>query len=1527
MNMREHVENEVKTIKETYLIDKKRIKHDYHGEIDYQESYHGRELLELLQNADDEMRNASNPKVQIRFDGVGLTVSNNGRAFSKDGVSALMVSNISPKRSQREYIGNMGTGFRSILGWAEEIIIHSDDLHIKFSYDHAQHELEKVYPRCKEEGLISATLVFPEWIESYNPQEFTTEITIKTSGNKKVREDIVGQINKLNGEILLFLNNTKELELIVDDTTRTFKKKNKDRSIVIEEYKNTELVDSKEWLVKRSEDNRFEDKYYSITLAYDISGNPPVHQVLYAYFPTKVEFPFNVLLNADFDVNNDRNGLKICDANKAIFKSAAKLLVELALDIYNGEVSYNPLQFLITEEIPLVLRDDFEFDVCLKEAICNAKIFPTIKGDYSEFKDGLKYYYGHLAEYVSGETFNNLMPYCDGAEVDDYIRDLFEDYEYDSHYEDQELTEGVNEWVTSLPETDESLQKIVSCLSALNSDKDCRLLHYNDSLNLKLEILIDKEFNVIPFGEPVFIRNEESIAIDPPSYMTVRFLHPVMDELIRNDENLTQVLSSFNIHFFDFEDMVETSNNIILQENNLDYCREELNWLWNNQHLLDEHKVQIVLPNRNHDLMKTGDMYIGKEYKNEAEERIISSFNTTDFVVDIKETLSITNSEAKTFLSKVGTLRFPQIYSKTIHCYEWGDKSEKYHSFIRKEYTDALLSGFAYPLSKDGHTFKTSNELKRKFYSLSVSVSDIDNLEDVLSEASTEDIIYWIRHDEMLRKILYEKYEPSVNTVNIQWYGDYNRALGVKTINVKVLSPISWLFSAIPWIMVEGEKYKISDCLLGLDENIDLSPCLVRPAIDNYISELSGKQKKNRSEYTSIFISLGVQEHFSDLSVEKIYETLNYISDVEGSGSVAKRFYNELLEDDSRKRILEYLKNNKVDQYNDFIANGRVFCLNGKYVDVKKASYVSKKGICNSLLESLDLLAVSGRVAYSAIPPLFGVKELKIKGLSLFNYSLNSNYKLFEEDFKRYKSLAFTYRVNSKKDFRSQARKFINLNVILCSNVAVKYNDKIYNLSDGDFYYELPNTFYLCSPTPFRMDNKDIKLSIGIANIVCSHLDITDNKSEFQGLYAANNTGDRMMILSESFDIETINRAKKLINTDEDASDVFIKTIDKLTDKDIKECQKLIDDIDFDNFYSEFNFDTIIKLFRKLDIDVEDFNSKSDYNLDLIPYYRKKTEGMLPDYRSYYKTTKFHNYKNSSIEDKKNLQSEFIRFETIQNDITYRNSVFYDCKKEIVKQLSINVNLDPIDFNSLYSDNKVIFKSKITDLNYIDDFLSLTSNASLLYYGEYEILTELYNEYVASIEPDPDEQEIPESSNIKPVEFVSMKTKPHELQTNSTPAEKKQRKATTTGFKSNEKITSKYGRDGERYVYYELLKDEKKRNVVWKSENGQKEGVYPEGSNKYGYDLEYVNENGELCIVEVKSTTAPLSAGVRFSLPASEYSVGQKNSGRYYIYYVTEIKSNPKIFVIDNLFINGEFNYEAFSKVPESYMVMADEDA
>ncbi|MDE5801036.1 MAG: hypothetical protein K2H74_08455, partial [Paramuribaculum sp.] len=90
-------------------------------EISTARDYEGRELLELIQNADD----AGADTVRIALKGERLTIANNGdKPFTIDGYASIMRSDQSTKLSPK-YIGCKGLGFRSVINWASTIVIRS----------------------------------------------------------------------------------------------------------------------------------------------------------------------------------------------------------------------------------------------------------------------------------------------------------------------------------------------------------------------------------------------------------------------------------------------------------------------------------------------------------------------------------------------------------------------------------------------------------------------------------------------------------------------------------------------------------------------------------------------------------------------------------------------------------------------------------------------------------------------------------------------------------------------------------------------------------------------------------------------------------------------------------------------------------------------------------------------------------------------------------------------------------------------------------------------------------------------------------------------------------------------------------------------------------------------------------------------------------------------------------------------------------------------------------------------------------
>ena len=115
-SMQGAIEIEKEKIRRKYLDSAEEIVGGYNRESELSKDYEGRQMFELLQNADDEAAGSSG-KVRVTFDGKTLSVSNTGTPFSFSGVKSLLYPNASPKRIHADKIGCKGLGFRSILTW------------------------------------------------------------------------------------------------------------------------------------------------------------------------------------------------------------------------------------------------------------------------------------------------------------------------------------------------------------------------------------------------------------------------------------------------------------------------------------------------------------------------------------------------------------------------------------------------------------------------------------------------------------------------------------------------------------------------------------------------------------------------------------------------------------------------------------------------------------------------------------------------------------------------------------------------------------------------------------------------------------------------------------------------------------------------------------------------------------------------------------------------------------------------------------------------------------------------------------------------------------------------------------------------------------------------------------------------------------------------------------------------------------------------------------------------------------------
>jgi hypothetical protein len=147
LSLQQFVEQKMQERLDVYRRDPTLVLQDYMLEQQVSADYDGRQLLELLQNADDAAGRDLKKRpgqVSIRLEGRILEVANTGATFTEAGVQSLLYSNLSPKFLDADQIGAKGLGFRAVLNWADKLEIHSGQLRMAFSAAYARKVLQQL---------------------------------------------------------------------------------------------------------------------------------------------------------------------------------------------------------------------------------------------------------------------------------------------------------------------------------------------------------------------------------------------------------------------------------------------------------------------------------------------------------------------------------------------------------------------------------------------------------------------------------------------------------------------------------------------------------------------------------------------------------------------------------------------------------------------------------------------------------------------------------------------------------------------------------------------------------------------------------------------------------------------------------------------------------------------------------------------------------------------------------------------------------------------------------------------------------------------------------------------------------------------------------------------------------------------------------------------------------------------------------------------------------------------------------------
>lgn len=1518
--MNDKVTQQIEIRKKGYILDPNLILADYRKEAAEIRGYHGRELLELLQNAVDELGGTDDRSVSVVLKNNLLTISNNGNVFTFEGFISLMYSNLSPKHNKNEYIGNKGTGFRSILNWADRVRIYSGDLSVEFSELYAREillellENASVAEFCKtNDDVHLATLVAPRLIEPLLGKEYDTVIKVELKSD--VVDKVIGQLQQINSKTLLFLEKLERLSIEYNGEIFVYKKipserKNGISDIHITTERNGETVETDDWSIL-SREGSFEKQKYCVMVAYkeDMSVKP---DVLYSYFKTKVQFPVHALVHATFDLNADRNHLDETDANKHILKVICDTLVELALLTTTESEIYAPLALLSTvSDFPIDLSwDDFSIKDYYLEAVAASNVFPTVESKYISFTEKPRFYDSNIADFLSGDAFSTLMPPTDSPSIRAMLKSISKHRKVSMRYNYSEITTGINSVLPSLSIRERAALWLVFISEYRNEISSENKPHF----------IIDSNGNTVIDGQQVFLPAENAEFSSPPDFTKIVFMNKNLVSALRDMQGkdgtlrgLAGELSKFNIREYNLANII---NAVISRLRNREHqtskktrgCYEDtIEWLWKlwkANVLKNEMPALTTIPliSRSGQVKNANELYFGQEFGNEVSANLF--IGSDDLFVALPKRIpltELTKPQYKEFLSGLGVAYFPR-------------KTKLRISQIPETYRELIYTSIKkYPLLAEDNCYHNEKELRSAYLSY-VEIATVEHLNEILEKASTKSIIDWIRQDESLRQLLSD-YEPSTSRAFVyNLYQQKVRAIGGEHL----ASHLRFVFATSKWIEIDGVRYSPKQCLFVNKVGTLFAPIVVAPNLDLLIDNYNRKIAEVNT-IQDILEQIGAAADFSDLDTGTLYSLLMTLPEADESGEISKALYISVLKSGGLKK----LDSNNVRR-REFLQNGKVFCKSSKtYIAIKDVHYLTEKTVSREILKGFNLIAIPSRQSQENIKRYFGVSPLKIKGSVIGEPIIHPESVAFEQDFNDFICYAFCSRVDTAK--QSEISTVKALRVRLCTHIVADYGKGEVILAESS-YIRGKNCVYVQAPKSgghLKQLKSNVDFCSAIAELFMTAIDIQDDTlfGYVRSLYEKEPHNRNALILHDFDDLGILERSRDVLNRTQSEKEMFLSACVLIAGEDsIASIETDIEYINFADFTSMANVEALINIFRHLKVDVDDFNEKSEVVVDLTPYYFECLKNRANIEYNSYKNGLFAMLKNEPVRMQRTFLKQLDKYKAFAFNPS--NSINYDWKAEFTKQFGSVISSESgEDANTAWKINKDFFIQD-KDMSIVNDMLVDSELESLLYFGNLEELNKAYNARKIDIDnAQAQEARILNTASVTPAPIISVNVVAPPSNSANNTGHTARNGSRMAGMKRERNI-SDWGAFAEKLVYEEMKSTFK--NVVWVSENAKKEGINPDGIGGLGYDLKYYNENGETIYVEIKSAAG---TGITFVITENELNFAEAHPQQYEVVLVSAVMSEEerKIYRLSDLFnyADGEdrFCNSKFSITGDNYTV------
>lgn len=1536
---------------------------DFQEEEKIVKEYEGREVFELLQNADDAAfgQIIERKRVIFEFKGDTLTVSNNGVPFSKDGYKSILYRGLSSKTREEGQIGEKGLGFRSLLNWAKEIVIISNGYKVEFSEKIGQEFLKKLFSgkkelersyenECEKQKLPSnviAKLVVPKYSRYSETTDFDTIIQIKFEDDdqKSISGKIEDGLNKITKEAMLFMNNIDCIEIETADYQRSlWREKGRKKTIIVWEKKleGAEYeTDCREWHIN-SKEGDFNGKGYKLSVAWNDDLDDE-DCFLYSYFRTKEQLPLPAIIHGTFDLTPDRNRLQDTDKNRHLIDKLTDLLVNTAEELSKKDCSYRPLKFLefVGPNLGYELQK-LGFNFLLDEKRMNGRIFPTVNGKYIRLGDSRYYHDKRIADLLKGDDVDKLLQYCPYDSI--YEKRIGKDRTYGSFY-------FANILNTRLTQIETFGYEKYAYLLKFYLDK------YSNEIEFKKTLFIDDDNKPVSWNDTILI-SDGKYDIQYPKELPIKFINKSLVNSLRevfcvsDNDKLIEKLSKLKVkRFSPFEIMSEISKHystIDVTRENVQECHKYLYSLYKRyrSEIKSEEKLYHVKVITATDTFSNAEtVYFGNDYGCDITEHLYS-FDKS-LIIGTLAANGFENNDintAKEYFKWLGVAEFPRMVYVDYR------GSHPYMDYLFEKWNYKIKICRDWSIQNYEEYENVYSDSKR------CHVQSFFELDKILKSDNAEYVIAWLKQDVRMKKCLETDWEESESYIELAKTARQN----VRRIRTPLYNHLFWLFSAVPWLRTKSKKVAAPNrCSVSNTITDDFSPLIEKPEVNDN-AQILKKYKINRKDVMDILHHVGVANSISDFSTDVVYSVLNKLPEIDPQGEKAKSIYRELATNYDESEIN---KNNV--QYRKYMSDGLVFCKKGYYVNYKEAYYLQNRRWGEAVVNQFDVIAIDYRKSAKNIARIFGVKELKIDSLSLVGrprlHPLND---VFEKEIKAFKPYVYMFRKeadqngNNKKDLLD-----VRFRAVSKLNYEIRKEDFKKETSLGNYEYcydAVKQCIYVLIPSfisEWYSVRDKVQLGTTIAEAFSSLFDV-DTIDILRELFCRTDSGRQDIIRDrfEDADLSKFHAVEKELGMTHDYKLNFWKSFlkcfpdkdglrdidysDEMLLADLKnlfpEQKELIEQVFWSiSNYADYFADNestllLVKLLKECNVSLAKFNEFADPKLILDRLYHSEMEVEKSRNKELFERCLYRNLLNKGVSEQKKFCSYKDKYDRISGTIP--DALDYDVKKDlnddVLKMFGFQLidNDEMLDLVGKYNENKQrLIKESNRNGTYIDEELLVDKDKdSLLYFdsGVDALISELRQKEVdlgishekmpslsieirgSSINGDSFKELADKFDRKCPVQNVKPTAiKTLKIEDYVSDNEKGQEYHTGSGNGRIKKNAGDYGGLGERFVYNCLEKNKmQNEEICWVSDFARKYGCNPNGKDGLGYDI-CIKEDGKIIrFIEVKVL---LSNNDAFHITRKEVEVGQnpENRGKYDIYLVRNLKQgDPQIEIIKTPF-------------------------